>query len=120
MKTIVLFVVFAIFSVSSFAQNDFSLKPMPKIDFNSGRLQSDITNLSFEHNKIQSDFKQYFSQKMETTPKYNNTVYKSNMPIAIPGNYKWNMPIAVPDSTINYAIREKRVELFKSIEKNRD
>jgi hypothetical protein len=82
---------------------------MPKIDFNSGTLQSDSTKLSFELNKFQPDFNQYFSQKMETTPKYNKTVYKSNMPIAIPGNYKWNMPIAVPDSTINYTIRLKQI-----------
>ncbi len=90
-------------SASSFAQHDFSLKLLPKIDFNSGKLQSDSTNFSFDFNKVQPNFKQYFLQKQEAKTWSNSFVYQSNMPIATPGNCQLNMPIVAPDSTINDA-----------------
>lgn len=109
MKTNLLLFLFVIFSLGSFAQHDFSLKPVPKIDFNSGMLQADSTNFTFESKADQPNLQQYFAQKKQTSTNWNKWAYSSNMPIAKLGNYSWNMPIAVPDSTINYAIRELRI-----------
>lgn len=109
MKTNLLLFLFVVFSLSCFAQHDFSLKLLPKVEFNSGMLQADSTNFVFESNKVSPNLQQYFAQKEQTSPKWNKLAYSSNMPIAKPGNYSWNMPIAVPDSTIDYAIRELRI-----------
>lgn len=117
MKSNILLFLFLVFSLSCFAQHDFSIKLVPKVDFNSGRLQTDSTNFTFESNTVESNLQQYFVQKKETSQKWTQLAYTSNMPIVNPGNYNWNMPVAVPDSTINYAIREKRIELFNSLEK---
>lgn len=117
MKANLLLFLFVVFSLSCFAQHDFSLKLLPKVDFNSGMLQADITNFTFESKAEQFNLQQYFTQKKETSPKWTNMAYKSNMPVVNPGNYSWNMPIAVPDSTVNYAIRVKRIEYVNPVEK---
>lgn len=109
MKANLLLFLFVGFSLSCFAQHDFSLKLLPKVDFNSGRLQTDSTNFTFKSKAEQFNLQQYFMPNKETSQKWTNMAYKSNMPIANPGNYSWNMPIAVPDSTVNYAIRVKRI-----------
>lgn len=116
MKTIGLITLLFFMSVGVFAQNDFDIKPLPKIDFNDGFLQQDNSYLEFENDRESADYLVLLSTRKVRKEDFIVMKYKNKMPIAKPqGNY-WNMPIAVPDSTINYAIMVKRIgsgSLFK-------
>ena len=47
--------------------------------------------------------------------KYNS--YHLKMPVA-GGPFKSKMPVMVPDSTVNFAIKEKRIEFINELERN--
>ncbi len=109
MRTVFLSLLLLVGSFTAFAQHNFSLKPMPKIDFTTGNPASDSLKIAFDTLNIQPDYKLYFSeQKTPEIKKYKNKP-QYRMPIATPGDFAWNMPIVVPDSSVNYAIRIKRL-----------
>lgn len=112
MKSSILILLFFTFSLGSFAQHDFNLKPMPKISFNSGQLATDSTNITFKPNQFYFDLDQYFPKKQDAKIRRYKQYNQSNMPIAGLGHYQTNMPILVPDSSINYAIRIKRIGTY--------
>lgn len=112
MKTIMFVSLFSFLSVGVFAQNDLSLKLASPIDFNSGKLAMDSTYFSFKDAKENTSFHNYFTQPQKVQPNLKTMNYYSEMPIVKPPGNNWNMPIVVPDSTVNYAIREKRINTF--------
>lgn len=117
MKTTVLFLLFFCISLGCFAQHNFKLKEHPRIDFESGRLAMDSTYFSFKDLKTNPDFQKFYAQPKKSTNESGVLYYENKMPIArLPLNY-WKMPVAVPDSTIKYAIREKRIELINRLGK---
>lgn len=117
MKTKLIFLLLIGLSVSTFAQHDFSIKPLPKIDFNSGIQKQDSSYMKFDNIQKSPDYLMLLSPKSSDRKPVSILRYKSKMPIAKPyGNY-WDMPVAIPDSTVNYAIREKRIEYLNPGEK---
>lgn len=110
MKTIMFVSLLSFLSVVVFAQTDLSLKLAPSIDFNSGKLAMDSTYFSFEDTKENTSFHNYFKQLQKVPSNLKTMNYYSEMPIFKSRGNNWNMPIFVPDSTVNYAIKEKRIE----------
>ena len=117
MKSIILILAAIVISATCYAQHDFSIKPLPKIDFNSGVLHQNSSYMKFNTEKKSTDYLALLSHEIKDKPNVAVLKYNSKMPIAFPHGNFWNMPVAVPDSTINYAIREKRIKVLNSLEK---
>lgn len=118
MKTSFLFLLFVAFALSGFAQHDFSIKPMKKVDFVSGINKQQSSYLKFDSTEKSPDYLARLTPKKNERKFASILKYRSKMPVAKPKVDMWNMPIAVPDSTVNFAIQEKRIELFVESEKN--
>lgn len=109
MKTIILIITAVTISLSSIAQHDYSIKPLPKIDFNSGVLQADSLCLNFDNQNKSPQYLALLFPKIESKKPINTGSYASKMPVFKPRLKCWNMPVVVPDSTVNYAIRQKQI-----------
>lgn len=112
MKTIVTIFLLVSMTLWVSAQHQFSFKSPLKLNWGIDTIKPQIPYLKF------GDTRKPFENYSPLPPKKvnKNSVdilrYKSNMPIVKPGANYWNMPVIVPDSTVRYAIREKRVELI--------
>ncbi|WP_319500130.1 hypothetical protein [uncultured Draconibacterium sp.] len=119
MKTIVFLMFVCCLSFTSFSQNEYAIKPLPRIEFDDfyKQQQSDYLTISPQL-KLDTPLTKslVFDDKSEST--IDNSYLKSttevfmalgdNMPVVKPSGNYWNMPVAVPDSSNVYFIKEKR------------
>nr|WP_319271072.1 hypothetical protein [uncultured Draconibacterium sp.] len=116
MKTIVLLIFVCCLGFTSLGQNDFAIKPLPRIDFDDFRQQQQPDYLTISPQlKLDDELSPSF---LAGKSEGNNSYLKSttdvfialgdNMPVVKPSGNYWNMPVAVPDSTNIYFIKEKR------------
>ncbi|WP_320111130.1 hypothetical protein [Draconibacterium orientale] len=119
MKTIVFLVFICCLSFTSNSQNEYAIKPLPRIEFDDFQKQQQPDYLTISP-QLKLDIplvkSLVFSNKKENT--IDNSYLKSatevfmalgdNMPVVKPSDNFWNMPVAVPDSTNMYFIKEKR------------
>ncbi|MDX8337655.1 hypothetical protein SLH46_00580 [Draconibacterium sp. IB214405] len=126
MKSIVVLMFVCCLSFTSISQNDFAIKPLPRIDFDDFRQQQQPNYFTISPElKLDDQRTQPFvvDEKAEST--IDNSYIKSttdvffafgdNMPVAKPSGDYWNMPVAVPDSSFVYFIKEKRLSGSPSI-----
>ncbi|WP_321347585.1 hypothetical protein [uncultured Draconibacterium sp.] len=118
MKTIVLLIFVCCLGFTSLGQNDFAIKPFPRLDFDDFRQQQQPDYLTISPQlKLEDELPQsFFDDNIENL--FDNSYLKSttdvfmalgdNMPVEKPSGNYWNMPVAVPDSTNMYFIKEKR------------
>lgn len=113
MKAIVFFILFSLGSICCFGQHDFSIKPLPKIEFDDYTFDHDTSMFGLGLKSPVDSILNYYqipgqekddidvSKLKEMYFRY----YRGNMPIAKIPEGNWNMPIAVPDSSIHYFIK---------------
>lgn len=119
MKTIVFLVFVCCLGISSFSQNEYAIKPLPRIEFDDFHKQQQPDYLTISPQlKLDTPLAKslVFSGKSESA--IDNSYLKlttdafmalgDNMPVVKPSDNFWNMPVAVPDSTNMYFIKEKR------------
>lgn len=73
--------------------------------------------MKFDTEKKSTDYLALLSPEIKDKQNVAVLKYNSKMPIAFPHGNFWKIPVAQPDSTINYAIREKRIKVINSLEK---
>lgn len=113
MKSIFVFLFFLSFSIFALGQNNFSIKPFPKIEFDDCKYKADTSLFGLNHKSPLDSILGYYqipgleeedadlSKLKELYLQY----YSGNMPIAKPGSMNWNMPIAVPDTRVHFFIQ---------------
>ncbi|WP_321370269.1 hypothetical protein [uncultured Draconibacterium sp.] len=118
MKTIVLLMFVCCLGFASFSQNEYAIKPLPRIEFDDFQKQKQPDYLTISPQlKLEDELPQsLFNDNIENP--IDNSYLKSttevfiafgdNMPVVKPSGNYWNMPIAIPDSTNMYFIKEKR------------
>ncbi|WP_319479859.1 hypothetical protein [uncultured Draconibacterium sp.] len=119
MKTIVFFMFVCCLSFTSFSQNEYAIKPLPRIEFDNFHKQQHPDYLTISPQlKLDTPLTKslVFDDKSEST--IDNSYLKSttdvfmalgdNMPVVKPSGNYWNMPVAVPDFSNVYFIKEKR------------
>ncbi len=112
MKTVVIIMLLASFSVVGFAQHDFSIKPLPKIEFDDFNKDHDPACFAISPPFKPDTFKVFpekkwndFYKNEQLSGPQDFKINIDNMPIAKLGENNWNMPIAVPDPTVHYHLR---------------
>ena len=110
MKTIVLIIILCGLSVCTMAQKDFQFRKFEK--FNSNKYwEKDSLGVFPISPLLKTDKKLSRNNFLSGTQKSHLYMkYSYTMPIAKPGRDCWNMPVFVPDSTVNYAIKDKRIQ----------
>ncbi|WP_163325867.1 hypothetical protein [Draconibacterium mangrovi] len=120
MKTIVILMFFCCLGFSSFSQNEYAIKPLPRIEFDDFQKQQQPDYLTISPQlKLEDKLPQSLFDDNTENP-IDNSYLKSktdlfmalgdNMPVVKPSGNYWNMPVAVPDSSKVYFIQEKRIE----------
>lgn len=106
MKTIVLLMFVSCLSFTSFSQNKFAIKPLPRIEFDDFNQQQQPDYLTVSPQlKLEDELPQSFFDD-NTENSLDNSYLKSTTDVFTAlGD---NMPVAVPDSTNMYFIKEKR------------
>ncbi|AHW61722.1 hypothetical protein FH5T_07115 [Draconibacterium orientale] len=103
---------------TSFSQNEYAIKPLPRIEFDDFQKQQQHDYLTISPQlKLDDELPQsFFDDNTENLIdnlylKLTTDVFMAlgdNMPVVKPSDNFWNMPVAVPDSTNMYFIKEKR------------
>ena len=107
-------------SVSLFAQDYQQIPKFQKIEFGktSEKKAPEIFPISSEFKRDTSLKKNFVYQEPDSVllvQKYNS--YHLHMPVA-GGPFYSKMPVWVPDSSVNFAIKEKRIEFINELERN--
>ncbi|WP_297097035.1 hypothetical protein [uncultured Draconibacterium sp.] len=118
MKTIVVLMFVCCLGFTSFSQNEYAIKPLPRIEFDDFQKQQQpdyltiSPQLKLEDELPQSLFNDNIENPIDNSNLKSTTevfiAFGDNMPVVKPSGNYWNMPIAVPDSTNMYFIKEKR------------
>ena len=118
MKTIVFLIFVCCLNFTSFSQNEYAIKPLPRIEFDDFQKQQQPDYLTISPQlKLDDELPQsFFDDNTENLIdnlylKLTTDVFMAlgdNMPVVKPSDNFWNMPVAVPDSTNMYFIKEKR------------
>ena len=118
MKSIVILMFVCCLNFTSFSQNEYAIKPLPRIEFDDFQKEKQTDYLTISPPlKLEDELPQsFFDENTENT--IDNSYLKSatdvfiafgdNMSVVKPSGNYWNMPVAVPDSTNMYFIKEKR------------
>lgn len=119
MKTIVFLMFVCCLSFTSFSQNEYAIKPLPRIEFDDfyKKQQPDYLTISPQL-ILDTPLNQSLVLDGDSENTINDSYLKSatevfmalgdNMPVVKPSGNYWNMPVAVPDSSNVYFIKEKR------------
>lgn len=107
-------------SVSLFARDYQQIPKFQKIEFGktSEKKAPKIFPISSEFKRDTSLKKNFVYQEPDSVllvQKYNS--YHLHMPV-VGGPFYSKMPVWVPDSSVNFAIKEKRIEFINELERN--
>ena len=119
MKTTVILMFVCCLSFTSLSQNEYAIKPLPRIEFDDFQKQQQPDYLTISPQlKLENQIPQSLVLADNKENTVDNPFLKSktdlfmalgdNMPVVKPSGNYWNMPVAVPDSTNMYFIKEKR------------